>query len=302
MFRLITSVFKSGLLYVAPASLILSVLLGFYPGAVQAQVQVIDDTGRRVVLAQPAQRIISLAPHVTEVLFSAGAGAQVVGVVSYSDYPPQAANLPLVGSYDRFDLEQILALKPDLIIGWRSGNPQAALLQLQQLNIPVYLSEPRSFADIASNLERFGVLAGTSEVATLRARQFVDELEALQSRYQNSLEVSVFYQVWKEPLMTFNGDHLFNRVLQLCGGRNLFVDLPRLASSVDIEAVLKADPEVIIVGEINRAWIEDWRRWATLRAVKTERLYALNQDVLVRPTIRILDGVRQVCAVLQPQR
>ncbi|MEH6823453.1 MAG: cobalamin-binding protein [Motiliproteus sp.] len=277
-------------------------LSGFYSSAVQAQVQVIDDTGRRILLAQPAQRIISLAPHVTEVLFSAGAGAKVVGVVSYSDYPPEAANLPLVGSYDRLDLEQILALKPDLIIGWKSGNPQAALLQLQQLNIPIYLSEPRSFADIASNLERFGTLAGTTEAATQQAQQFVDDLAALRSRYQNSPEVSVFYQVWKEPLMTFNGDHLFNRVLQLCGGRNLFVDLPRLASSVDIEAVLKADPEVIIVGESNRAWIEDWRRWVTLRSVRTDRLYALNQDVLVRPTIRILEGVRQVCAVLQPQR
>ncbi|MEH6472717.1 MAG: cobalamin-binding protein [Halopseudomonas sp.] len=279
----------------------LLLLLGLHSNGVQARVQVVDDTGRVVVLNQPAQRIISLAPHVTEVLFSAGAGDKVVGVVSYSDYPPAASDLPLVGSYDRLDLESILALNPDLIIGWKSGNPQAALQQLQQLNIPVYLSEPRSFLDIASNLNRFGQLAGTSEVAAKSAQRFVADLKMLQHRYQNGSEVSVFYQVWKEPLMTFNGEHLFNSVLQLCGGRNLFTDLPRLASSIDLEAVLKADPQVIIVGQTNQQWLDDWRRWGTLTAVKTDRLYALNQDVLVRPTTRIIEGIRQVCAVLQPQ-
>ena len=287
--------------YCLPSRLILPVLLMFCSCLAQAEVQVIDDTGRHIRLDQPARRIISLAPHVTEGLFNAGAGDKVVGVVSYSDYPPEATRLPLVGSYDRLDLEQILALRPDLIVGWKSGNPQAALEQLQQLGIPVYLSEPHDFSDIPSNLLRLGVLAGTDEIAVANAQQFVKDLKVIQQRYLESTERTVFYQVWREPLMTFNGEHLFNRILHLCGGRNLFADLPRLASSLDLEAVLKANPEVIIVGETNREWLDDWRRWPMLQAVKTDQLYALNQDVLVRPTIRVLDGIRQLCTVLQPQ-
>ncbi len=282
-------------------TLLLSVLGAFQPALATAAIQMVDDAGTTVTLAQPAQRIISLAPHITELLFSAGAGDKIVGVVSYSDYPAAAIDIPLVGSYDRLDLEQILALKPDLIVGWKSGNPQTALAQVVKLGIPVYLTEPRTFADIAANLERIGTLTGSSEVSHAAALGFMSSIEQLQTRYQDSAAVSVFYQVWKEPLMTFNGDHLFNQILQVCGGRNLFVDLPRLASAIDLEAVLKADPEVLIVGESNRAWLDDWQRWRSLQAVSTARLYALNQDVLVRPTLRVVEGIRQVCAVLQPQ-
>ena len=282
-------------------ALILAVLSAFQPTIAKAEIQVVDDMRTTLTLAVPAQRIISLAPHLTELLFSAGAGDKVVGVVSYSDYPAAATRIPIIGSYERFDLEQILALKPDLIVGWKSGNPQAALAQIKQLGIPIYLTEPRNFADIASNLERIGTLAGTSTVSNAAAATFRQEIAQLQIRYQDSPKVTVFYQVWKEPLMTFNGDHLFNQILQVCGGRNLFVDLPRLASPIDLEAVLKADPEVLIVGESNRDWLSDWRRWSSLKAVKKARLHALNQDVLVRPTLRIIEGVRQVCTVLQPQ-
>ncbi|MEH6651544.1 MAG: cobalamin-binding protein [Motiliproteus sp.] len=269
---------------------------------VAAPITVVDDADRTVTLSGPAQRIVSLAPHVTEMLFSAGAGDRVVGVVSYSDFPPEATRLPLVGSYDRLDLERILSLKPDLIVGWRSGNPQPALEQLQQLSVPLYLSEPLNFDDIPRSLERFGQLAGSQRQANTAAREYQTQLDQLTERYRTQTRVSVFYQVWREPLMTFNGEHLFNDVLRLCGGHNPFSDLPRLASSIELEAVLKADPQVIVVGETNRQWIEDWRRWPTLTAVKNDRLYALNQDVLVRPTTRIIEGIRQVCAVLQPQR
>ena len=277
------------------------VLLGVSAPYLSAQIQVTDDVGRSVVLEQPAQRIISLAPHITEVLFSAGAGEQIVGVVSYSDYPPQAQTIPEVGSYDRLDLEQILALQPDLIVGWQSGNPDAGLEHLQRLSIPLYLSEPRNFSDIASNLQRLGRLANSSEVADPVAQLFLSQLETLQQRYRHAQPVSVFYQVWREPLMTFNGEHLFNRIIQVCGGRNLFAELPRIASAVELEAVLKADPEVILLGDVNRAWLEDWHRWSTLQAVRNDRLYALNQDVLIRPTTRVVDGIRAVCEVLQPQ-
>ncbi len=272
------------------------------PTLARSEIRVVDDSGREVRLTEPAQRIVSLAPHVTEMLFAAGAGERIVGVVSYSDFPPEAKQLPLVGSYDRLDLEQILALKPDLIIGWQSGNPQAALQQLQQFATPLYLSEPHQFDDISSNLQRFGRLAGTEAFAQQVAVRFDTRLKQLQQRYQGSASVSVFYQVWKEPLMTFNGEHLFNDLMAICGGRNLFDQLPRLASSIELEAVLKADPQVIIVGQSNRGWLDDWRQWEQLTAVKTQRLYALNQDLLVRPTTRVIEGIEQLCGQLQPER
>jgi len=174
----------------------------------QANVSVTDDTGREVRLAQPAQRIVSLAPHITELLFSAGAGGRIVGVVEYSDYPPAAKKLPRVGAYNAVDMERILALRPDLVIAWASGNPPALIEQLRSLGLTVFLSEPRSLEDVASNLERFGQLAGTQTTAQAAADEFRRRLQALRVRYSDRKPVSVFYQIWHRPLMTVNGEHL----------------------------------------------------------------------------------------------
>ena len=192
---------------------------------------VTDDAAREVCLAQPAQRIVSLSPGATELLFDAGAGERVVGAVGFSDFPEAAKKIPRVGSYKRLDLERILALKPDLIIAWRSGNPRAQTERLESLGQTLYYSEPRRFDDVASTLQRFATLAGSEAVGGARAQRFRHGIDALAKRYRDAAPVSVFYEVWEEPLMTVNGEHLISQVIDLCGGRNVFADLPALTQA-----------------------------------------------------------------------
>jgi iron complex transport system substrate-binding protein len=251
---------------------------------------VVDDAGRNVTLTKPAQRIVSLAPHVTELLFAAGAGKAVVGAVRYSDYPPEAQQVPLVGDYTALDLETLLSLKPDLIVAWQSGNPAAAIERLIKFNIPVYLSEPRRLADIATNLERLGQLAGTQTAADVASAEFRRQLQHLRTGFAAKSPVTVFYQIWDRPLITLNGAHMVSAVLELCGGKNLFADLPVLAPEVSMESVLKADPEAIIAS--GSASSEDhglgqWARWPALQAVRNKQLYFVEPDTIQRSTPRI---------------
>ncbi|HEY7775405.1 MAG TPA: helical backbone metal receptor, partial [Kineobactrum sp.] len=195
-------------------------LLQLWPAgaAVAEPVAVKDFLGRSVALEAPAQRIVALAPHIVENLFSAGAGSRLVGVVSYSNFPEAARNLPQVGSYNAFSLEQIIAVQPDLILMWGSGNGAGALEKLERLGIPVYVSELRELADIPDSIRRLGVLAGTTASSEVEARRLEQAFAGLAARYQGSRPLSVFYQIWHEPLQTVNGDHLISQVIGLCGG------------------------------------------------------------------------------------
>ncbi|TCO76534.1 iron complex transport system substrate-binding protein [Plasticicumulans lactativorans] len=271
----------------------------------RAEVQVTDASGQRVHLAQPAKRIVSLAPHVTELLYAAGAGAQVVGVVQFSDYPPEARRVPQVGSYTGFDLEAVLALAPDLMVGWSSGNPPNPLQQLEALGLPVYRSEPRHLGDIADDIERLGVLAGTEAVAQPAAAAFRARLATLRARYAGRRPVRVFYQVWNQPLYTLNGEHLISELLAACGGVNVFAALPALAAQVNVEAVLAADPEAIIaagMAEANVDWLDAWRRWPQLAAAARGNLFLVHPDLLNRHGPRVLDGMEQICTALDTAR
>ncbi len=274
-------------------------------GTAAAEVRVQDDTGHSLVLEMPARRIVSLAPHITELLFAAGAGAAVVGVVAYSDYPPAAQPLPRVGGYDRLDLERILALQPDLVVAWKSGNISGPVQRLQALGVPVYYSEPRSLVDIPHDLIRFGQLAGTEAVAQQAAAEFQDGLQVLRARYAGARPVRVFYEIWHQPLMTVNGTHLISDVIRLCGGENIFADLSTLAPQVSVEAVLAADPEVIIASGMateHPEWLDEWRAWPQLAAVRGGHLYVIPPDLIQRHTPRILQGAEQLCTRLGQAR
>lgn len=273
--------------------------------AVPAAVAATDDTGRRVVLEQPARRIVSLAPHVTELLYAAGAGDQVVAAVSYSDYPPAARELPRVGLYNRIDIEQVLAFDPDLIVGWQTGNPVGSLERLRRLGPALFVTEPRSLEDIATNLERLGRLAGTTETAGDAARRFRERKRELQARYADRAPLDVFYEIWNDPLMTINGQHLISAVIRACGGRNVFADLPTLAPRVSVEAVLARDPQVVIASgsDMERPqWLQEWRRWPGLTAVREGHLYSIPPDTLQRHTPRVLEGMEQMCRILEDAR
>jgi iron complex transport system substrate-binding protein len=285
--------------------LILVLLLVQWPlDPVLAAITVTDDAGRQVVLAKPARRIVSLAPYITELLFAAGAGDAVVGVTEFSDYPESARSIPRVGSGTGLDLEAILALQPDLIVAWQSGNPGGQVERLQSLGMTVFMSEPRQLVDVPDTLLRLGRLAATEQVAQENADSFIRRYTQLKQRYAQRPVVSVFYQIWDQPLMTLNGEHLFSDVVRLCGGHNVFDELSALAPQVDIEAVLAVDPEIIVVAAEDKdsPLLAAWRRWPALSAVVHEHVYAVARDRLVRHSPRILDGAEELCELLEGVR
>ena len=281
-----------------------ALLLIMQARAVYAGIALSDDRGRQMVFAVPAQRIVSLAPHLSELLFAAGAGAKLVGTVAHSDYPEQARKLPVVGDSASLDIERILALKPDVVLAWLSGNPPGEISKLEQLGIRVLVTEPRSLGRIAEQIVLFGRLAGTEQAADAAAAQFRRDVEVLRRAYQGRRKVSVFYQVWHEPLMTVNGNQVISEVIALCGGENIFAGSNVLVPNVSLEAVLAADPEVIVTGSEQSAAqdLNDWRQWRQLRAVRNGDLLAIPPDDISRPTPRLLNGARRLCAQLDHVR
>lgn len=268
-----------------------------------AAIVVQDDTGRRVSVAMPAQRVVSLAPNVTELLFAAGAGDRVVGTPEYSDYPEDAKRIPRIGNASGLDLERIAALRPDLIVAWQSGNPAWVLERLLQSELTVFLSEPREMKDIASDIERLGLLTGNAEVARQASRHFLQRYRSLQSKYAERSPVTVFYQVWSDPLMTINRAHLISAVIRLCGGVNVFADLPILVPRISVEAVLQAQPQVIVAaGARDSQALAGWRKWSQLQAVRKGNLFLIPYDEIARQTPRVLDGAERLCAALDQAR
>lgn len=264
-----------------------------------------DARGRVVFLAQPAQRIVSLAPNITELLFAVGAGDKVVGAADYSDYPPLAKQIPRVGGYDRFDLESVLALHPDLVVGWPSGNPVALLDKLEKLGVTLFMTDPHHLDDIPLDLERLGQLTGNENQATQEAARFRQRRAQLGNPAPGDSPVRLFYQVWHQPLMTVNGEHLISDIMALCGGENIFASLSQLAPVIDVEAVLAANPEAIIasgMGEQRPEWLDQWRVWSQLIAVKQDNLFFIPPDLIQRHTPRILDGATMLCQQLATAR
>jgi iron complex transport system substrate-binding protein len=283
--------------------------LAFGARTALASVSVIDDAGNTVTLAAPAQRVVSLAPHVTELIYAAGGGARLVGAVSYSDYPSEAKRVPRVGDNRELDLERIAALKPDLIVIWRHGNAEQQIDRLRDLHIPLFFSEPRRLDDIATSLTRLGVLFDTSSTAQAAADTFRRDIAQLRARYADRPPVSVFYEVWDRPLMTLNGDHMISDVIRLCGGRNVFAALKPLVPTVSTEAVLAANPDVIVTASQGATAsdrplpaLESWRAWPTLSAVAHGNLFAIDGDLISRPAPRIAQGAAQLCEDLDQAR
>jgi iron complex transport system substrate-binding protein len=270
---------------------------------VQATVTAVDDTGATVTLDRPASRIISLAPHITEQLFAIGAGDRIVGTTEHADYPSAAAAIPRVGRAHSLDLERILALHADLIVIWGSGFPPAMLASVQRLGAPVFVSEPRTLADVARSLERLGVLTGQDGAPAAAA--FSAKVEALRRQYAARPPVRVFYQVWASPLMTLSGRHVISEAIRLCGGRNVFEDLVPMAPQVSVEAVLAADPRLIVTaepgGSTSQALVA-WQRFPTLAATRHRQFLTLDADRINRHGPRLADEIAVLCAAIERTR
>lgn len=275
------------------------------PAAPAAGIEVVDDAGQRVSLRAPAQRIISLAPHATELLFAVGAGDRLVGVSELSNYPEEARRIQAVNSGVRLDLERILALKPDLVVGWLSGNARSDLDRLASFGIPVFIAEPRQLDDLSVTLERLGQVTGREAAGREAARAFRAGLDRLRHDFRDRRPLWVFLQISIQPLMTLNHAHLATDVLALCGGRNIFAGAPRVALDVSIESVLVENPDVVLysdaLGDVAalRAW---WKERGDLRAVRDGQVYPFPAELLLRQTPRVLQGARQVCTRLDEAR
>lgn len=264
-----------------------------------------DALDRQVCLAVPAGRIVSLSPGATELIYSAGAGDRLVAVSAWSDYPPEAKTLPQVGDSNRLDLETIVALSPDLVVAWSDGNSRAQLEKLSAIGVRVFWLEPRRFEDIARAVEQLAYLTGQPELGQQRALAFREGLSELRDKYADARSVRVFYQIWDQPLMTVNQDELISKAIALCGGKNVFSDLPRLVPRISTEAVLAANPQVILTsgqGPVSDSTLARWRQFPELVAVTAGNLYLEPPSLLVRPTFRILAGARHLCQTLERAR
>ena len=253
--------------------------------------------------AEGRLRIVSLAPSLTELAFAAGAGETLVGTVEYSDYPAAARTLPRVGDGWRVDIERVLALKPDLVLAWSSGTPQEVITRLQSLHLRVVSIQTYRLADIPAALRSIGRIAGTSAAAGAAAANFEAEIRRLRAAHTGARAVSVFIQIDDEPLYTVNGRHIISEVVELCGGRNVFAELPQLAPPVALEAVLARQPQVILSTDDTIADPRPyWQRWPRLAAVSAGTIYSMPSDTLTRATPRLVQGAQATCDALDDAR
>ncbi len=247
------------------------------------------------------ERIISLAPHITELLFSVGAGNEVVGVMSFSNYPEAANSIPIIGSHDKLNYEQIISLQPTLAVGWQGGNSSDAMDRLRDLGIRVESYAPHTLEDVGESLRWIGEISGHKEEGEAAAQNYFNRLEALREMHLSHPGISVYYQIWHEPQLTVNGKHLITDVIQMCGGSNIFSDAIPLVPKVSMESILQRNPEVIVMAGVpgeQPERINRWQRWTALDAVQKDNLFEVHPDLLHRHSARILDGAEALCSAL----
>lgn len=268
-----------------------------------AAITVRDDDGKPVTLQKPAQRVIAMAPHVTELLFAAGGGDKIVGAVNYSDYPEAAKKIPNIGDNRQVDMERVAAMKPDLIVIWMHGSSERQIETLRQLGIPLFHSEPKKLAEIPDNLERLGQLLGTEAVANKAAAELRDKLASLTAQYSKRPPVRVFYQVWDKPLYTLSGSHIISDAMRVCGGENVFASMKVTAPVVDVEGVLREDPEAVFAtAEKNYGGVNLWRPYKSMLAVRNDNLFTVDGHLLNRAGPRMIQGTAVLCEKLELAR
>jgi len=279
----------------------LYILWLFMPSFVLAAVSVPDDTGHTVTLRSAPTRIISLAPGATEMLFAAGAGKQVIATVEYSDEPAAAKQVPRIGDVVAIDMEKFVALRPEVAVVWPGGGNPAQIEEIGRLGIPVYRQQVNSLADLPGSLRRLGALAGTSATAEQAARGIEVRLQTLAHAHESGRHPSVLLEIWNHPIYTVGGTHLMSDMLKLCGARNVFGDLRDLAPAVDIEAVVARNPDIIVAAAppgAGKEWLADWKRFTTLRAVRSDNLIIVEDQRLTRLGPSAVDATEALCKVL----
>jgi iron complex transport system substrate-binding protein len=260
--------------------------------------------GSSLELNAPAERLLTLSPHLAELVFAAGAGENLVATVEYSEYPEAAASVTRIGDAFRIDVERVLALSPDLVIAWDTGNPRQAINQIVSLGIPVWSVEIREPGEIAEVIRAIGEASGRTQTASIAATNFQLRLNKLSRRYASRQALDYFYQVGENPLYTINGEHLISKGLSLCGGHNIFHDLPGLAFQVTHESVIVADPVALFapVQDNEPNPLATWLDWPGMQAVSGHALFTLPADKISRATPRLLDALEIACSLLDDLR
>jgi iron complex transport system substrate-binding protein len=274
-------------------------------GAVRA-VTLTDEAGREVRVPDRSGRIVSLAPSITEILFAIGAGPRVVGVTQYSNYPPEAARLPKVGSYVNLSLEKILALRPDLVIGIRDGNPKAVIDRLTELGVPCYIVDPKSLDGVITTVQNIGRAVGREPVAAKIAGQMASRIREVERGVAGIARPRVFYQIGVEPIVSAGQGTFPNILIDTAGGKNVAADMAAYPQ-LNVEQVLVARPEIIIVTSMTREYDFErvkafWGRWRDLPAVAAERIYVVDSDLMDRPSPRIVEGLETLARLIHPQK
>lgn len=269
-----------------------------------AQPCVQDDTNFTVCVQQ-AQRVLVLAPHLTEIVDFVGGMNKVIAVDGSSNYPESVKNLPKLVNPWMLSAESILARKPDLVLVWQSGISMEVVAQLRKANVPVFVSEPKTIEQVASTMRRVSKLLGTGQASGPAVEEWLRQFNALRTQYSGRTVVPVFYQVWSQPLMTLGGQHVVSEIIGLCGGNNIFSDLPNLAAQVSVEGVLKRKPAVLLASgsaSSHQSFDAQWAAWPQIPAVQGKHVYTVPNDILVRNGPRLVQAASLVCAHIQQAR
>jgi iron complex transport system substrate-binding protein len=285
--------------------IILVLLLAAARQAGAGGIIVADDTGVQLDLAQPARRIVSLAPGATEMLFAAGAGAQLIATVAYADQPDAARQVPRIGDSSAIDMERLLLLKPDVVVYWPGGNNPAQIAQLKRLGLLLYGQQVNRLSDLGDSLRRLGLLAGTAAVARQRAAALDARLLQLRMQYSKRAPLSALLETWNQPLYTVGAQHLMSDALTLCGAVNVFGDLPQLSPAVQVEAVITRNPDLIIAAAPPGAgaqWLQAWRKFPSLQAVRSGNLLDFKDQALGRLGPSVVEATAALCAQIQVAR
>ena len=273
--------------------------------AASSAITVTDDAGRSITLPHSPQRIISIAPGATEMLFAAGAGNRVIATVEFSDEPADAKKVPRIGDSNAIDIERVVALRPDVVVVWEGGSNVAQVAQLERLGVLLYRQKVEALTEIPGSLRRLGTLASTEQAAEHAAADVESRLAQLARHYGRRASLSVLLEVWNRPVYTVGGAHMMSDALRLCGARNVFGDLRDPGPAVDVEAVIARDPDVIVAvappGVANE-WLADWKRFGSLRAVRTNRLIPFEDQRFSRLGPSAVAGTEALCEAIDRTR
>jgi iron complex transport system substrate-binding protein len=265
-------------------------------------ITVVDDAGRNVTLARIPQKIVSIAPGATEMLLAAGAGSRVIATVEFSDEPPEAKRIPRIGDSNAIDMERVVALQPDVVVVWEGGSNVAQVNRLERLNVPLYRHKVEKLGDIPGSLRRLGALTGTRDVAGKAALDVEMRLARLEKRFgRTAAKPTVLLEVWNRPIYTVGGSHMMTDSLRLCGARNVFADLKEQGPSVDTEAVIGRDPQIIVAVAppgVSGEWLAEWQRFGTMRAVRDGKLVPFEDLRLSRLGPSAVAGTEALCKAL----